>query len=54
MTPLRNQFSDYSKVEVGWHDFLLGPTTSSHKLPPPKANMKIRLKLINFFVNNYF
>ena len=43
MIHVRNQCSDYSVVEVGWHDFLLGPTTSTHKLPPLKAHMKERL-----------
>jgi hypothetical protein len=40
MTHLGNQFLTYSVVEVGWHDFLLGPTTSNHKLPPSKHTWK--------------
>ena len=43
MTHLGNQFLTYSVVEVGWHDFLLGPTTSTLKLPPPKVHLRERL-----------
>jgi len=43
MTPLQNQGSDFFLEEVGRPDFLLGPTTSKHKLSHSEARMKQRL-----------